>query len=166
MEERLGGEVEVLINAEPNAVYDLISDVTRTGEWSPECHRCKWLDGADGAALGARFRGWNRSGFVRWSRLVEVESAEPGREFQFRTLPDWLNKDSTTWRYQLAADGAATRLTHSYQINAMPKFPVSVIFRLFLKHHADMRPHIAESLGRIKTLAEAEAGITSRREAT
>jgi hypothetical protein len=149
------GDVEILIGAGPGCVYDLISDVTRTGDWSPECRRCAWLDGADGPAAGARFRGWNRSGLVRWSRQVEVVEATPREVFAFRTLPDVLNKDSTTWRYRLFPDHSGTRLVHSYEINELPRFPVSWIMRLFLRHHADMRPHMNESLQRIKTLAEA-----------
>ncbi len=166
MDLRREGEVEIVISAEPSTVYALISDVTRTGEWSPECRRCQWVDSAQGAVVGARFRGWNRSGFVRWSRLVEVVRADPGREFAFRTLPDRLNKDSTTWRYRLVPDGAETRLQHSYEIHALPRFPVSWIMTLFLRHHADMRPQITESLKRIKTLAETEASTISRREST
>lgn len=164
MDLRRGGEVEIVLAVQPGAVYDLISDVTRTGEWSPECRRCKWVDGAESAKVGARFRGWNRSGLVRWSRLVEVVTADPGREFAFRTLPDRLNKDSTTWRYRLVPDDTGTRLQHSYEIHAMPKFPVSWIMKLFLRHHADMRPQIAESLERIKKLAEAETATISRGE--
>lgn len=85
MDIRTQGAVSVRIAAPPHAVYDLVSDVTRTGEWSPECRRCQWVDGAAGPAIGSRFRGWNRSGFVRWSRLVEVVAADPGREFAFRS---------------------------------------------------------------------------------
>jgi len=156
MQVRREGEVEVLINTDTKTVYKLISDVTRTGEWSPECRRCQWLDNDQRAAVGARFRGWNRSGLVRWSRLVEVVSADPSREFTFRTLTDRFNKDSTTWRYTLECEDGQTRLRHSYEIHALPKFPVSWIMPLLLRHHADMRPQMAETVERIKTVAEAE----------
>ena len=154
MEVRRQGEIEIRIEAVPDTVYELISDVTRTGEWSPECRRCEWVDGAEGPSVAAHFRGWNRSGAVRWSRLVEVVTATPGVEFAFRTLPDRFNKDSTTWRYQLIPEGSNTRLVHSYEIHALPRFPVSWIMRLFLRHHADMRPQMQESLERIKILAD------------
>jgi Polyketide cyclase / dehydrase and lipid transport len=157
MDVRRQGEVEISIEAGPQTVYELISDVTRTGEWSPECRRCEWVGGVEGPSLGARFRGWNRSGLVRWSRQVEVIEATPPAAFAFRTLPDGFNKDSTTWRYDLVPGDGVTRLVHSYEITALPRFPVSWIMRLFLRHHADMRPQMEESLERIKKLAETSA---------
>lgn len=48
-------EVTVHIDAHPDVVYDLIADVTRMPEFSPEVIRCEWLDGATGPAVGARF---------------------------------------------------------------------------------------------------------------
>ena len=157
MELRTGGEVTVHIDAAPEAVYALVSDVTRTGEWSPECRRCRWVEGAACPTPGARFRGWNRSGFIRWSRLVEVISAHPGREFGWRTLPDRFNKDSTVWRYTLNPENSGTRITQAYAVDTLPRFPVNVIMRVFLRHHADMRPQMRQSLERIKAIAESDA---------
>lgn len=156
MEIRTSGSVECRVDAPPAAVYAMVSDVTRTGEWSPECRRCEWVDGADRAAVGARFRGWNRSGLVRWSRLCEVVAAEPGRKFAFRTIPDRLTRDSTTWRYRLTSDGDGTLVTQSYEINRMPGFPVNLVMRTLLRHHGDMRPQMTETLERIKAIAEAD----------
>jgi hypothetical protein len=51
------GEAHIRIEAAPLTVYELISDITRMGDWSPECYRCDWLDGATTAVEGARFRG-------------------------------------------------------------------------------------------------------------
>jgi len=45
---------EIEIDATRDVVYALVSDVTRTGEWSPECVRCRWLGGATAAVAGAR----------------------------------------------------------------------------------------------------------------
>lgn len=163
MDIRTSGQVQRRIEASPTAVYELISDVTRTGEWSPECRRCRWVDGAREARPGARFRGWNRSGLIRWSRLVEVSTAIPGRELAFRTLPDRVNRDSTTWRYRIEPDGDGGALvTESYEIHRPPGFPVNILFQLFLRHHADMRPHMAETLQRIAALAEAGGDTRER----
>jgi hypothetical protein len=53
---RLGhDEVRLDIGAAPEWLYDLVSDVPRTPEWSPEVIACQWLDGAAGPAPGARF---------------------------------------------------------------------------------------------------------------
>ena len=60
------GEARIEINASPLTVYHLVSDITRMGEWSAECYQCEWLDGATTAVPGARFRGHNRLGKIRW----------------------------------------------------------------------------------------------------
>src|SRR4051812_29945801 len=55
-------EVSIEIEATPEDVYALVSDITRMGEWSPECRRCTWTKGASGPAVGARFRARNKGG--------------------------------------------------------------------------------------------------------
>ena len=59
-------EVSTDIDAAPLRVYQLISDVTRMGTWSPETTSCRWIRGATGPAVGAQFRGTNSRGPVRW----------------------------------------------------------------------------------------------------
>src|SRR5450759_1423694 len=96
-----GGSVELLIRASPDQVYDAIADVTAVGDRSLECRRCDWLPGSTPGSLGARFGGRNRANVVaRWSRVCEVTTAEPGKAFAFRTLPETIDitrRDSTTW---------------------------------------------------------------------
>jgi hypothetical protein len=45
------GEARLRIDAAPERVYDLVSDITRMGEWSPENLCGHWLDRADGPAV-------------------------------------------------------------------------------------------------------------------
>ncbi|MDA8355866.1 MAG: SRPBCC family protein [Actinomycetota bacterium] len=71
------------IAAPPGRVWGLITDLTRMGEWSPENTGGRWLGGASGPALGARFRGTNHAGRRRWSTLVTVSTWEPVAEFGF-----------------------------------------------------------------------------------
>jgi hypothetical protein len=73
------------IEASSLRTYDVVADMSRTGEWSPECHRCEWIEGADGPAEGARFRGHNHIGPVRRVTTGTVKVADPGREFSFST---------------------------------------------------------------------------------
>lgn len=51
------GSAEVLIQAPPQEVYELVSNLKRMGEWSPVCYRCEWLGGAKDAVVDARFKG-------------------------------------------------------------------------------------------------------------
>jgi len=105
------------VRATPEAVYDLISDVSRMGEFSPETVRAAWLEGADSAAVGARFRGHNRLGRLRWSTSPTVTVADRGREFAF-TVPGRSGPD---WSFRLEAAGEGTTVTESvHQASASP----------------------------------------------
>ena len=49
-------EVSVHVDAPAERVYDMVSDVTRMPEWSPETVKCQWLGGADRVATGVADR--------------------------------------------------------------------------------------------------------------
>jgi uncharacterized protein YndB with AHSA1/START domain len=71
------------IAAPADLVYDLVADLPRMGEWSPECERVTWRGGATCAAQGARFVGHNKAGVVRWMTQGEVVIADPGHRLAF-----------------------------------------------------------------------------------
>ena len=72
----LAVSVTRMIKAEPATVYDLISDITRMNQFSPETVRTSWLDGATEARVGARFKGTNAIGGTRWSTKPVVTTAD------------------------------------------------------------------------------------------
>jgi hypothetical protein len=150
------GEVTVHVEASPDAVYDLVADVTRIGELSPECVSARWL-GAEQGVPGARFQGRNVSKWIiRWSRVCEVVTADPGREFAFRTIRTRLRPDSTAWRYRFEPSGDGTDVTESYEIVELPPKPLQALFTKLLPHHTDMRPHMERTLEAIKRVVERE----------
>jgi hypothetical protein len=101
--------VEERIAAPADALYALVSDVTRTGEWSPENVGGRWLGSADGPAVGARFRGSNRRGFRRWSTTCTVIAADRGRRFTFDVT--FAGIPISRWNYEFAPDGDGTLVT-------------------------------------------------------
>ena len=101
--------VERTIAAQPEEVYDLIADVTRMGEWSPETVEAEWLDGATGPEVGARFRGKNELGPNKWSTKPTVVTAERGTTFAFK-VP---GKSGPTWRYDFRPCDEGTVVTES-----------------------------------------------------
>lgn len=161
---RTGGSVELVIDAAPEEVYRTLTDVTSTGDRSDECRSAEWLPGtAAGAVVGARFRGRNRSGLARWSRVCEVVEVDPNRRFAFRTVPerfDLSRADSTTWRYELVPVDGRTLVRHSYEITRMPRAPFKALYGILLPQHRDMRPAMAVTLQR---LAGSLAGSGARR---
>jgi Polyketide cyclase / dehydrase and lipid transport len=153
---RTSGQVTVHVKAPAETIYNLVADVTRIGEFSPECRSADWLNNATQAGRGARFRGRNAANkLTRWSRICEVLTADPGREFSFRTVPTATKPDSTVWRYRFEAAGDGTDVTESYEVVKLPPRPLLGLYRRFLPHHMDMRPHLRHTLEAIKQTAEA-----------
>jgi uncharacterized protein YndB with AHSA1/START domain len=152
-----GGSASVVIRAPAHEVWALITDVTRTGEWSPENIGAVWLDGATGPAVGARFKGTNRRGRTKWSTTCRVVAAEPDREFAFETGRE--GKPETVWRYVLepAGDGGTT-VTESFELvkplTAVSNFVTRVTTGV-RDRRADLEDNVRASLAQIKAIAEA-----------
>jgi uncharacterized protein YndB with AHSA1/START domain len=108
------GSASVRILAAPEVVYDLLADITRMGEWSPECYRCEWVDGWVKAEPGARFRGYNRSGWIKWSNTSEIVVARRGRELSW--IMGGLDKRYSLWRYAFASDDGGTVVTETFEL--------------------------------------------------
>lgn len=114
-------EHSVEVDAPPEVVYELVSDITRTPEWSPVVKNSEWLGGATHAEAGARFVGHNRFNGFRWSRECEVSEAEPGRLFAFSTFGK-QGEEQTRWRYEIEPEGDGSRVTLAYEIVTMPRW--------------------------------------------
>jgi hypothetical protein len=156
---RTEGAVNLCIPAMPKEIYDIVADVVRHSERSVECRSCAWLPGQAPGTLGARFRGRNKSGRIRWSRVCEVVAAEPGVEFAFRTVPERFDpsrRDSTTWSYSFAREGSCTRVTHSYRVTKLPSRPIFWLSRNLFPHHGDMRPQMLANLEILREQIEGE----------
>jgi uncharacterized protein YndB with AHSA1/START domain len=102
-------EISRDIAASPEAVYAAISDVTRMGEWSPECHTCEWHEGFDGPAVGATFDGHNRAGDKEWTSQGKVIEADPGRAFTFEV--SMYDFHYATWGYRIEPTETGSRVT-------------------------------------------------------
>ncbi|MBG6214781.1 hypothetical protein RCH23_002794 [Cryobacterium sp. CAN_C3] len=71
----------VMVEASAETLYDMVSDITRTGEWSPVCTTCWWDDEAKAGQVGAWFTGRNELPHRTWETRSQVEVAERGRKF-------------------------------------------------------------------------------------
>lgn len=106
-------EVSETVAANPAALYDMVSDLTRMGNWSPENVGGKWVGGASGPAKGAKFRGNNKSGWRRWSTLAEVIEADPGSRFAFHVTVTGV--PIADWTYEFEAVDGGTKVTEKWQ---------------------------------------------------
>jgi hypothetical protein len=99
----------IVVRTSPEELYDLVSDVTRTGEWSPVCRAC-WWDEGDVPRVGAWFTGRNEVPGRTWETRSQVVVADPGREFA------WLvGGRLVRWSFTLEPVEGGTRLTESWE---------------------------------------------------
>jgi hypothetical protein len=148
---------QIVISTSPGRVYGLVADLTRMGEWSPECERVEWADGTAVAAEGARFTGHNRGGpfrLMRWSRRGRVLAADPGREFAFVTEEG--GREATVWRYRFEPVERGTRVTESYEVRWLPAW--ARMLDIPTNRHRELREAMGHTLKRLKAAAEAPAG--------
>jgi hypothetical protein len=115
------GSETVHMDVAPGPIWDLVSDVTQIGRFSPETFEGEWTGGATGPAVGARFRGHvkrNGRGPTYWTEC-EVVTCEPEREFGFAVLT--RGKPLNTWRYRLEPAAGGTDVTESFELaDALP----------------------------------------------
>ena len=148
------GSESMEIDRDPATVFAAIVDVTRIGEWSPECIDARWLDGATGPATGAKFAGDNRvvvAGVTvkKWTTTSEVTEYVPDRVFEFNA------EGYTTWRYELTPSGSGTRVTESFDYTAQPGAQ-TFVYETLLRRPVAMRKGMRRTLERIKASVEAK----------
>jgi uncharacterized protein YndB with AHSA1/START domain len=146
--------VTVRIDAPPEQVWALVSDITNTGKFSPETFEAEWLDGSTGPEVGARFRGHvkrNGRGPTYWTKCT-VTASEPGREFTF--VVGTPEKHPMTWSYRFEAAGqGGTDVTESYRLE--DQAPMRLYWKLFGKARGRTNAaNMQATLARIKAVAE------------
>jgi Polyketide cyclase / dehydrase and lipid transport len=99
----------VIVALDPDKLYGLVSDVTRMGEWSPQCRACWWDDPAAGPAPGAWFTGRNETPQRTWETRSQVVAADPGRAFAWEVNNGWVR-----WGFTLEPADAGALLTQSW----------------------------------------------------
>lgn len=100
----------VTVQASAEVLYDLVSDITRTGEWSPVCTSCRWDDPDNAGRIGEWFTGSNQLPDRSWETRSQVVAAERGREFA------WVVGGSfVRWGYLLTPGDAGTILTETWE---------------------------------------------------
>ncbi|MBA0045933.1 SRPBCC family protein [Mycobacterium sp. NPDC050853] len=147
--------VTVHIAAPADKIWELVSDITNTGKFSPETFQAEWLDGATGPAVGVRFRGHvkrNEIGPI-YSTVCRVVECDRGRAFGFAVLlPN--GKTVNTWRYRFEPVGDATDVSESFELT--PTLPLRVYWALLgWARGRRNRRDMLTTLNRIKAVVEA-----------
>ena len=107
-QEPASAQAEVSIDASPDSVYALVTDLPTLASLAEEARAMEWRKG-DAAGPGAVFKGHNRNGIFRWSTKCTVTDAEPGQVFAFDVR--YLGVPVARWRYDIAGADGGCRVT-------------------------------------------------------
>jgi hypothetical protein len=145
-------EVSETVKAASLRLYELVSDLPRMGEWSPENTGGKWVGGAAGPAVGAKFRGTNRHGIAVWATSVTITAADAGRRFAFDVHV--LGVPISTWEYTFddVADGCL--VTERWTDNRPGWMRVSSMATGVRDRAAHNRRGMEQTLAKLKVAAE------------
>ncbi|MFF5481932.1 SRPBCC family protein [Streptomyces sp. NPDC012935] len=154
-------EVRTWLDAPPDRVWEIVSDVTLMPDLSDELQSVQWLDGAVRPAVGARFVGRSRhESLGEWETTSFVVECERPRVLA------WAVSDpaspSAVWRFSLEPKDGGTELAEwmqmgpgrsglSFAIDAMPDKEEKIVFVRLREFERSM----TATLGHIKKLAEA-----------
>jgi hypothetical protein len=105
---------------------------------------------------GARFKGWNRFGWMRWSMPCEVRTAVADQELSFSTMAH--GKQLVTWSYRINPSDGGVDLVESFDVHWLPLS--ARIAEDFLMRDRDRRraESMRKTLEGIKQLAEDGSG--------
>jgi hypothetical protein len=136
----------------PAVVLALITDITRIGDWSPECYRAEWL--ADAAAgrspdasrprPGDRFRGWNQRDRLHWSTVCEVRRADAAH-FAFGVVEGAVGR-RTEWAYDIQPASGGCLVTEVCRPLRIRPTPAQWVFRRLVVERLRGRTNRAEEL--------------------
>ena len=144
-------EASIDIAAPPEAVYAMVSDITRMGEWSPEAVGGTWAEGSTGA-VGDWFVGDNATPEREWSRDCQVAAATPGEDFTF--VVGGIEENCTWWSYEMQPTEAGTQLTERWwMVNKTPAMAAASP-EMYDARIAMTGPMMEQTLASLKAAAE------------
>jgi uncharacterized protein YndB with AHSA1/START domain len=148
-------EVDVTVDAPPETVWSTVGDPVALGRLTAECFDMSWIGGASGPAVGARFRGRNRSSWRRWSTTCTIVRYEPGTaiawDVAYGPLP------VARWGYRVESDGqGGAVVTERFEDHrGFALRVVGPLVRATFDPEEHNRANMNETLARVKARAEA-----------
>ena len=148
-------QASTVIDAAPEAVYDLVADVTRMGEWSPVCTGGEWLDDDH-----AWFLGTNTTPDRTWQTKCQVVVADRGTAFAFINHGMEGDAELVRWSYSFREVDGGTEVTESWEVlENYDEFLTKLVPGMDVEQYLDgVKPvtqqGMAETLSNLKTVAE------------
>jgi hypothetical protein len=147
-------EASIDVSASPEVLFDMVSDIVRMGEWSPEATGGHWLDGGSGE-VGDWFMGDNTVDGRDWSRACQVAKADRGQDFTF--VIGGFEANCTWWSYEFEPVDAGTRVTERWwMVNLTPGMQGASPEQRTQRVEST-QPNIDRTLAQLKEVAERRA---------
>ena len=112
-------EVDLVVDLPIDEVWELITDISRIGEWSPECVSAAWRpdEKDDLPRVGAWFDARNEypGGYTSTVECVVTRATRP-TVFEWVVLDDDqdVGRPGSIWRYDLASHNKETLIRHRF----------------------------------------------------
>ncbi|WP_432042339.1 SRPBCC family protein [Streptomyces cadmiisoli] len=167
-------DASIAVAADPVTVFGYVSDLTRSGEWSPECQGGEWTEG-EPAAVGSVFTAVNhrKAEVVAWAPVVrgewttecEIVRSTPPEVFSWAMRDSGGRPQESVWSFTVTPADEGSTLTHTFWMGELTEGMRGILADLddgaaqkFIlewaeKLHGDMR----HSLARIKAQLESDS---------
>jgi len=143
-------QAEVDINAPVTTVWELVSDLKKMPQWSPQC---RWMKPIGQLRQGARTVNLNRRGLMFWPTTCRITELVPEKKLAFK-----VNENNTVWTYELEPTEAGTRLVETRHAEngttAVSNFLVQNMMGGVPSFEQELIDGMNASLSRIKAAAE------------
>lgn len=112
---------EISIDAPPETVWALVSDIGRHPEFAGPKSITKVIDFGGPVEVGQRWIAHERFGPQKFDAPSEITAVEPGRVLEWTSYPP-MKEDArgkggvALWGYTLTPDGDGTRLEHTMTV--------------------------------------------------
>lgn len=144
-------EASIDVDASPEEVWKVVSDLQRMGEWSPQCKKMKVFGGP--VRKGTTTLNVNRKGFLVWPTTAKVVEFEPNKTIAFRIV-----ENKTVWSYSLTPSGSGTTVVEKRQAptgtSAVSTFLVKKVFGGIEEFDVELVEGMNKTLQRIKLESE------------
>ncbi len=143
-------QAEIEIEAQASKVWELVSDLRRMREWSPQC---RWMKSLGPLRAGVRTLNLNRRGRLFWFTTCTVVEVIPEKKLAFK-----VDANRTIWSYELEPHDRGTRLVESRHaengVAAFSNLMANAFFGGTAKFEGELLDGINASLVKIKAAAE------------
>lgn len=144
-------EASIDIDATPQDVWAVVSDLKRMGEWSPQCRKMRVLGGV--VEEGTKTVNINRKGFLVWPTTSKVVKFQPNKAIAFRIL-----ENRTIWSYELEPTASGTKVIERREAptgtTKVSQFLVKTVLGGNDDFEVDLVNGMNTTLARIKSAAE------------